>query len=164
MSSGSRSANRFHALLSHTVVRISDPYVGYEAIMNENEISYSISKQSNLLMELLNAPTYAITEVAKNNIKEASVSGVYLISLSGSNEILYIGKNESQTVYGRAWQHVYTGATSDLKAMIKLYDDLPQELTEYQIRWIQIDDPRERHFFEAFAMGVLCTRMNFKKK
>lgn len=116
------------------------------------------------LQALMSAQQYAITDVAKEKIATASVSGVYAISIRDGGAILYVGKNTKATVAKRSFQHVNTQTKSDLKGMIKLYKDLPQNLNNYVIRWIEIEDARERHFFEAFAMGVIQPRMNFKEK
>jgi len=112
---------------------------------------------------LLDAKPYAIVDVASKHISSASICGVYAISLKGSDDILYIGKNETATIAERAKQHIYMREHSDLKTMIKRYPDLAQNLQDYCIRWIDIPMPDDRHFFEAFAIGVLRPRMNFKK-
>ena len=116
------------------------------------------------LHHLLSAQPYPITEVAKEQMSATFVSGVYAISQRDGNEILYVGRNVTATVAKRAWQHVNTPGSSDLKSMIKLYTDLPSDLDNYTIRWVEIQDARDRHFFEAFAMSVLEPRMNFKEK
>lgn len=131
--------------------------------MNQTYIAERINEWKKTLNDLMNAPVHDIVKVPKNEVESASVSGVYLISYNISGEILYIGKKASKTIYDRAWQHVNTGATSDLKNMVTLYSDLQNDLTCYGMRWIEITDDRDRYFFEAFAMGVLRPRMNFKK-
>lgn len=131
--------------------------------MTEDDIDNIINEQRKRLEKLLKAKTYSLIDVAKNKIKEASVSGVYLVSHKNNDEIVYAGKNETKTIADRALQHVNNNENSDLKAMVNLYTDLPKVLTDYEIRWIEIKDPKERHFFEAFVIGTLRPRMNFKK-
>jgi hypothetical protein len=88
---------------------------------------------------------------------------VYAITSNDNDEILYVGKNKKKTIFDRAWQHVNAGDTSDLKSMVTLYPTKSQDVSGYQIRWIEIVDPRERYFFEMFAIGVLRPKMNYKR-
>lgn len=117
-----------------------------------------IDRLAEQLELLIGATQYPIAVIARGSEVCADVPGVYAIAhQSDPDLIVYVGKTETATIAKRAWQHVFAGAGSDLK---KMAEDNP---TLYLIRWLEIRDPTERHFFEAFAIGVLAPKMNYRK-
>jgi len=89
-----------------------------------------------------------------------NIEGVYAISTPGDNEIVYVGKTLTKSVIGRIADHRNIDTMSDLKGMLKLLTNYPQEVDSYLVRCIEVTDARQRTLFEHFAISVLQPAFN----
>ena len=123
-------------------------------------IASSIKNQAQQLTCLLGSKQLLLVNVATNTTL-AQVPGVYIILTSLDSQIVYAGKTNAQNYISRRMKdHRNGNSGSDLPIMIRKYPDLPQDVTEYDIKFIEIQDLRERCFFEQFVIGVLKPKLN----
>ncbi|RJP33543.1 MAG: hypothetical protein C4547_12215 [Phycisphaerales bacterium] len=60
----------------------------------------------------------------------------------------------------RAETHLYRSDGSCLRGMVREADNLPQDVGAYHIRYVLIEEDRERSYFEHFAIGCLAPMLN----
>jgi hypothetical protein len=111
------------------------------------------------LAELLGAPSHSVSEIVRS--KDAhDQPGVYAISCPDDDMVVYVGMTKTKTVAGRIADHRNSNTTSDLGGMLKRNLDLPQEIDDFRIRYVVVQDDRDRLFFEYFAIGCLAPALN----
>ena len=102
------------------------------------------------LVRLLAQPSHVVSEVLKQWPAAAQVSGVYAFS-TPDDVIVYVGMTVSQILADRFHDHFHGKGGSDLRGMLPLFSaSHPQAREEYRVRWLHIEDPRQRSFFEDF--------------
>ena len=125
----------------------------------EEEHKNRLSDFTERVSKLLGTTPTNVREVIDNNPNEFDVEGVYAIS-TPDDDLVYVGKTRTKTISGRIKDHRYMGERSDLRGMLKVFNDYPQEIDKYLVRCIEVADPRERTFFEYFTIGVLSPPFN----
>ncbi|MFX0199170.1 MAG: hypothetical protein ACFFCW_23855 [Candidatus Hodarchaeota archaeon] len=128
--------------------------------MEIQEYSARISVFRGQLFALLSADPLTVREILDMRPPRFDVEGVYVISTPDDGEIVYVGKTRTKSVIGRVSDHRDTDTKSDLKGMLRLFPDYPQEVNNYLVRCINISDARKRTFFEHFSIGVLSPPFN----
>ena len=114
-----------------------------------------------LLDKLVHSVGRTVADVVGNEPRGFDVEGVYCISLPDDRKIVYIGQTRSKKVIGRVRDHRSNNGTSDLRCMLKNgTGDYPQAVDEYVVRCIEVADPKQRAFFEHFAMAVVQPPFN----
>ena len=111
------------------------------------------------LYKLLNSRIVKLGNILKvrNNF---NFPAVYVISKPDSQIVIYAGRTKSLPLWRRIYDHkTITGTTSDLNMMIKK-KDYSQKIEEYGVRYLKIEDTRERMFFESFIIAVLQPELN----
>ena len=83
-----------------------------------------------------------------------------MISTPKDNEFVYVGKTQTKTIIGRIADHKSIDTKSDLKGMLKISPNYPQEIDRYLVRCTGISDTKERTFFEHFAISILQPMFN----
>ena len=121
-----------------------------------------IEKWKEKLEELLSKKAELISNVSKNkNIHEL---GVYAISRPDDSEIIYVGKTKTKTIQGRMYDHLkhkHGDTDSDLANMVlKRRHKYPQDYSNYLVRYLPLEDTRDRMRFEMFAISILNPDLN----
>ena len=120
-----------------------------------------IERWEEKLEELLSKKPELISNVAKNkNIRE---KGVYAISRPDTNEIVYVGKTKTKTIQGRMYDHLkhkHGDTDSDLANMVLKRPYLPQDYLNYSVRYLPLEDSRDRMIFEMFTISILDPKLN----
>ena len=114
-----------------------------------------------MLDELLSKQAEVISKVAGD--KTADSLGVYAISRPDTNEIVYVGKTKTKTIQGRMYDHLkhkHGDTDSDLANMVIKREKLPQNYSDYLVRYLPINESRDRMRFEMFAISVLDPALN----
>ena len=121
-----------------------------------------IKKWENLLEELLSKKSEIISNIAKN--KQIQDEGVYVISKPKKiEEIVYVGKTRTLTIQRRMHDHLshkHGDTDSDLANMVIARSHLPQDYESYLVRYVALEDPRDRMRFENFAISILDPELN----
>lgn len=112
------------------------------------------------LERLVSQPGSVLGHVLEGWPPEARVPAVYLISTPDDTRVVYAGMTVRQIVADRFHDHCHLRGGSNLRGILPSHPDCPQDPFAYRARWIAIDDPRERRFFESFAIGVLRPPFN----
>ena len=114
----------------------------------------NLSKKLNYLLDL---KSITIGQILKNKEKFDSPA-VYAISKPNTKDVVYVGRTKNLTL--RIVDHKNTDTKSDLRMMIKGKEGYPQDIVDYCVRYIKIENSRERMFFENFVIGVLEPKLN----
>jgi len=122
--------------------------------------STRISEFHTQLCELLSKGALSIHNIIKKKPSQFNVEGVYAISTPDDREIVYVGKTLTKSVIGRLSDHRSIDTKSDLKGMLKLFSDYPQEIDHYLVRCVEVADPRKRTYFEHFSISILQPPFN----
>ena len=121
-----------------------------------------IKKWQNLLEELLVKKPEIISNIAKN--KQIQDEGVYVISKPKKiEEIVYVGKTRTLTIQRRMYDHLshkHGDTDSDLANMVIARSHLPQDYENYLVRFVALENPRDRMRFENFAISILDPELN----
>lgn len=129
--------------------------------MPDIEFSDIITKNIQIMKEelynLLHATKFKVLEV-KNNVNQYNFKGVYLISCN--EKLIYVGKTRTGTIGTRIRDHVNITEPSDLNQMIKRHTNFPQQISEYDVQYIEIFDDRHRGLIEDFVISVLNPPFN----
>jgi hypothetical protein len=103
-----------------------------------------------LLEQLVAAPLHAFTEPAP------AQCGVYAI-YDATGACVHVGQGGTRargSLRGRLRRHA-AGRTS----FVRLYYVRDRaKLRDHQVRWLVVDDPRQRWLLEHLAVGVLCPK------
>ena len=121
-----------------------------------------IKKWQNLLEELLVKKPEIISNIAKN--KQIQDEGVYVISKPKKIEdIVYVGKTRTLSIQRRMYVHLshkHGDTDSDLANMVIARSHLPQDYENYLVRFVALENPRDRMRFENFAISILDPELN----
>ena len=121
-----------------------------------------IKKWQNLLEVLLAKKPEIISNIAKN--KQSQDEGVYVISKPKKIEdIVYVGKTRTLTIQRRMSAHLshkHDDTDSDLANMVIARPHLPQDYENYLVRFVALENPRDRMRFENFAISILDPELN----
>ena len=128
--------------------------------MEVKEFPTRISQFHNQLCELLSRDALSIHDIIREKPSQFDVEGVYVISTPDDEKIVYVGKTRTKSVIGRLSDHRIMDTNSDLKGMLKLFPDYPQETDQYLARCIKVTDPRKRTYFEHFLISILQPPFN----
>jgi len=128
--------------------------------MEAKEYSARISRFFSQLFELLSTYPLAIRDVLTNRPSRFNLEGVYVISIPDDSEIVYVGKTRTKSVIERLRDHRSIDTKSDLKGMLKLFSNYPQEINDYLVRCAEVTDPRKRTMFEHFLISILQPPFN----
>ena len=83
---------------------------------------------------------------------------VYLI-YNPSKNVVYIG--QTKTLYERANEHLKGNDRYAVSRKIKRFPKMSQKIEKYYIKYIRIDDYRERCFSECILLGVHQPILNY---
>ena len=121
-----------------------------------------IKKWQNLLEVLLAKKPEIISNIAKN--KQIQDEGVYVISKPKKIEdIVYVGKTRTLSIQRRMYDHLshkHGDTDSDLANMVIARSHLPQDYENYLVRFVALENPRDRMRFENFAISILDPELN----
>ena len=121
-----------------------------------------IKKWQNLLEELLVKKPEIISNIAKN--KQIQDEGVYVISKPKKIEdIVYVGKTRTLSIQRRMYDHLshkHGDTDSDLANMVIARSHLPQDYENYFVRFVALENPRDRMRFENFVISILDPELN----
>ena len=121
-----------------------------------------IKKWQNLLEELLVKKPEIISNIAKN--KQIQDEGVYVISKPKKIEDnVYVGKTRTLSIQRRMYDHLshkHGDTDSDLANMVIARSHLPQDNENYLVRFVALENPRDRMRFENFAISILDPELN----
>lgn len=127
--------------------------------MEIKDLDNRLSEFKSLLSKLLEAEPVRVREVIDNSPPKFNVEGVYAIS-TPDDDLAYVGMTRTKLVSERIKDHRYIDTKSDLKGMLKMFPDYPQEADDYLVRCVEVSDDRNRMFFEYFAIGILRPPFN----
>ena len=103
-----------------------------------------------------------ISNIAKN--KQIQDEGVYVISKPKKIEdIVYVGKTRTLSIQRRMYDHLshkHGDTDSDLANMVIARSHLPQDYENYLVRFVALENPRDRMRFENFAISILDPELN----
>ncbi len=102
---------------------------------------------------------HTLSHVAKND--RFDFPAVYLIYSTNGNNLFYIGNTNS--LKGRIEEHMIGIGTGCFCSKIKRRSELSQNIHNYKLKYIRIDDYRERHFSECLLLGVYEPPLNFTR-
>ena len=88
-------------------------------------------------------------------------SAVYLIYEPRKHDVIYIG--ETNSLYNRITEHIKGIGRYSLLLKIRRRHEMPQNLKEYSIKYIVVDDFRERKFNENVLLGVYEPMLNYTR-
>ena len=120
----------------------------------------NISNQKDLLIKLLSRRSLSIAHIRREKPSSFNVKGVYIISKPDDQDIVYAGKTNTKTIIGRISDHMTANTKSDLKIMLNDFRGYPKDAEDYMVRCVEINDMRERAFFEHFVIGALRPMFN----
>ena len=127
----------------------------------KTELEKNIQKWKSTLDELLSKQAEVSSKVAED--KTANSLGVYAISSPDTHKIIYVGKTKTKSIQGRMkdhLQHKHGDTDSDLANMVIKREKLPENYSDYLVRYLSINEPRDRMRFEMFAISVLDPALN----
>ncbi len=113
-----------------------------------------------LLFEVLSTEALTIRDVLIKSPSRFNAEGIYIISTPDDSEIVYVGKTRTKSIFGRIKDHRSINTRSDLKGMLKMFSDYPQEIDDYLVRCVEVADARRRTFFEHFTISILQPPFN----
>ena len=119
-----------------------------------------MNEQLRKLEKALRSEPMRIGKIHADKPSSYEVPSVYFISRPKDKGIVYVGKTQSKTVLGRIKDHRSISTNSDMKGMLKNNPAMTQDVDEYFVRMIRLDDDKERGHFEHFAIGVLKPALN----
>ena len=88
-------------------------------------------------------------------------SAVYLIYDPKGNEVIYIG--ETNSLYSRITEHVKGLGRYSLVLKIKRRPEMSQKIEDYKIKYITVEDFRERKFSENLLLGIYKPMLNYTR-
>lgn len=121
-----------------------------------------VTQMKSQLNQLLLSRSYTAREIA-SNLGLGDVPGVYILLTPDGSKIVYAGKTVMKTVAGRIKDHLNIGTSSDLKGMLGRFKDYPQDANSYLVRYLKIEDDRERGLIEHFLIAILNPPFNSPK-
>lgn len=124
-----------------------------------HETAERVTRYRQRLDELLSAPLRSVSELLQTR-QEHDRQGVYTIARPDTDEIVYVGRTKTKGIAGRVSDHRSIDTTSDLRGMLRQNPQLPQQTDAYRVRYVVVQDPRDRLFFEYFAIACLAPTLN----
>ena len=97
----------------------------------------------------------------KSNRMNFDFSAVYLIYDPKGNEVIYIG--ETNSLYSRITEHVKGLGRYSLVLKIKRRPEMSQKIEDYKIKYITVEDFRERKFSENLLLGIYKPKLNYTR-
>jgi hypothetical protein len=112
-------------------------------------------------MELLDSTAYSVWELVRAKGAHDR-PGVYAISRPDDDTTVYVGRTKTESMSGRMVAHRSGSGDrgSDLRDKLKQNPEMPQRVDDYRVRYVVIEDDRDRLFFESFAIGCLAACLN----
>ena len=89
--------------------------------------------------------------------------GVYAISTPDNDKIVYVGKTKTKSIPGRMYDHLmhkHLDTDSDLANMVLRREYLPQDYSSYLVRYVPLENSRDRMRFEMFTISILNPELN----
>jgi len=127
----------------------------------DDRFSEAIRGFSSRLSDLLDSCSCQLVEVASSRPPESQVPGVYLILSPPDGHVVYAGMTQHRNhICRRLGDHRNGNASCDLPVMLSQHAEMPQAIEEYRVKWLEIEDPRDRYLFEQFVVGVLSPELN----
>mgnify|MGYP000607173208 CR=1 FL=1 len=80
-----------------------------------------------------------------------------------NNEKFRFGKTKTKTIQGRMYDHLkhkHGDTDSDLANMVLKRPYLPQDYLNYSVRYLPLEDSRDRMIFEMFTISILDPKLN----
>ena len=111
------------------------------------------------LQNLLDSHSTKLGDLLKNK-ENFDFPAVYVFYKPKSEEVVYVGRTKTKNINGRMKDHKGTNGSSDMNIMIKGRAGFPQEVEEYIIKFLRIENKRERMFFENFVISILKPELN----
>lgn len=102
---------------------------------------------------------HTLNHVAKN--ERFDFPAVYLIYSPNRCDLFYIGATNS--LKSRIEEHVFGIGIGNLCSKIKRRSEMPQDVSDYKLKYIRIDDYRERQFSECLLLGTYAPMLNFTR-
>jgi len=121
----------------------------------------AIKKWQNLLEKLISKKPERISNLARN--KDITDLGVYAISTPDNDKIVYVGKTKIKSIPGRMYDHLmhkHLDTDSDLANMVIRREHLPQDYSSYLVRYVPLENSRDRMRFEMFTISILNPELN----
>jgi hypothetical protein len=112
------------------------------------------------LKALLDTTPFRLGDLVKRGDGSACVPGVYVISEPEGGRIVYVGCTKWKQIRDRMIDHRRGTGSSDLCKMLACSPDQVEMLDRYMIRWLQIEDRKQRSRLEHFAIAVLDPFLN----
>ena len=123
--------------------------------MESQDLLTRIEAYQERLSRLLCSGYLTIRTIAFDRPARFDIEGVYIISTPDDKKIVYAGRTKTKTVTGRIRDHRSIDTQSDLKGMLRSNQSYPQEIDDYSVRCMEMEDSRERIFFEHFIISIL---------
>jgi hypothetical protein len=101
-----------------------------------------------------------IGDVLREWPDDAQFTSGYLVSTPDDGEIVYAGMSKDQVVANRFYDHIHNRNPSNLSGILPRFPTYPQAADTYRVRWVPVEDLRERRFFESFVIGVIRPPFN----
>jgi hypothetical protein len=127
--------------------------------MDRQHVTKRVESYVAQLFDLLSTPAVSVAEVLSHRTSH-DLPGVYAISDPADRSILYVGRTKTKSIAGRIADHKHIDTNSDLRGMLRRRPELPQDIDSYRVRYVVLDDDRERVFFEHFAIGAVAPDLN----
>lgn len=127
--------------------------------MELEEYSARIGEFGRQLQELLSSNALTIHDLIKGPSR-FNIEGVYIISTPDDSEMVYAGKTRTKSIIDRFRDHRGIDTSSDLKGMLRLNPNYPQQIDEYLVRCVEVADARRRTFLEHFLISILQSPFN----
>lgn len=102
---------------------------------------------------------HTLNYIAKN--KKFDFPAVYLIYSPNTHDLFYIGNTNS--LKGRIEEHMFGIGNGNLCSKIKRRSGIPQNISDFKLKYIRIDDYRERQFSECMLLGTYTPMLNFTR-
>lgn len=131
-------------------------------MLSDDRFCSQVQKLHKRLEELMDSTRYTISKMLASVSSQHDVEGVYVITTPDDRSVVYVGRTKTKSIRGRMNDHLKNTGSSDLNVMLKEYPDYPQDPSKYCVRYISIEQPQQRNYFEHFAIGILEPPFNKK--
>ncbi len=123
------------------------------------EIEKKNIKLMRQLRNLLGSEIVKLDYLIKNK-DSFNFPAVYVFSKPNFKKAIYVGRTKTLPLRRRMIDHKKTNGNSDLNMMIKGKASYSKKIGEYKLRYLKIEDSKERMFFESFAIALLQPELN----
>ncbi len=111
------------------------------------------------ILKIIENSRYHLISYIANN-ENFDFGGVYLI-YDPKKQLQYIGRTNS--LHKRCQEHLHGIATGNLSSKIKRRPKLSQKIEWYRVKYIAVNDYRERCFTECNLLSVYKPPLNFTR-